>query len=33
MKTFSEWIREVINPQACQGNNILLDDFSKDVQN
>ena len=27
---FNAWIREVINPQASYGNNISLDDFSKD---
>jgi hypothetical protein len=28
--TFNRWVREVINPQARAGNNISLDDFTRD---
>ena len=30
MSAFNEWVRAVINPQARAGNNISLDDFTRD---
>ena len=33
MNEFKAWIRNVINPQACHGNNISLDDYTKDGMN